>query len=283
MRTIQYRSSCILLAFTYFLYVLNGYLPPWDCGFTAGQVLLRFLLSATEAPRRLAILQARDSNCIYYLDLHGDPCYTLIPRTDSQPVELVHLKSSWRAAYAKPCIPRHSTLRHGSCFPFLFAETLQINYCKARSREIPTKRPSWLPDPFQVSCLLHSVFYVKMSLACLKSHRRISVTSTCANDPSRGSSSASQPPTSLPPAYPLTPISPRVSTTVSSASNFHLATAQPPLQRRRRRRPLLPPATSTKPSSLSASIPSTKIPCAALRSTSCTPSPPTSTACRSTC
>jgi len=239
----------------------------------------RFLLSAP--PRRLAIPSPRFSLHI----LSGPawrstgPCYTLIPRTDS-PLNSTSKEPPWRAAYAKL---RHSTCIIARAFHFCSQKHCRSTTARHKAGRFLLNVPSWLPDPFQVSSLLHSVFYVKMSLSCLKSHRRISVTSTCANNPSRGSSSASQPPTSLPPACPLTPISPRVLTTVSSASNFHRATPQSRLQRRRRRRPPLPPVTSTKPSSLSASIPSTKTPCAALRSTSSTPSPPTSTACRSTC
>ena len=88
-------------------------------------------------------------------------------------------------------------------------------------------------------------------------------------------SSASRPPTSHPPACPPTQTSPRASTTASSASSSPLQSPQPPVQ-------TLAPI-STKPSSPSASTRFTKTPSAASRSTSCTPSPRTSTAHHSTC
>jgi hypothetical protein len=90
------------------------------------------------------------------------------------------------------------------------------------------------------------------------------VVSAFANQPSSLSSSGSQPPTSHPPAYPRTRTYPRASTTASSASSSPPPTPQTP--------------QSTKPSYLSASTPSTRTPCVASRFTSCTPSPPTSTA-----
>ena len=108
----------------------------------------RFLLSAP--PRRLAIPSPRFSLHI----LSGPawrstgPCYTLIPRTDS-PLNSTSKEPPWRAAYAKL---RHSTcIIHSSCFPFLFAETLQIDYCKAQAGRFLLNVPSWLPDSFQVS------------------------------------------------------------------------------------------------------------------------------------